>query len=199
MTETIKSNHVKMAARISGLLLVIALLVASLPLSGDAFAMQSCSRSHTVEAGDTLSAIAVEYSTTVQELATLNNLTDPYTLTVGQVVCLPGAAATATPTGSSASSSSSSSDKDAPSFSVVDNGGKIDVVVSPTSVRGNYVVRVAERGFAPKYYKVGVLKTNKEATITRRYRIPDSLIDTDITVCLKNVRTDKVYCRSVFR
>lgn len=198
MPVNFKSEKTKLAARITSLLLVIALLTASLPLTGEAFAMQNCGKSHTVVSGDTLSAIAAKYGTTVQELATLNDLTAPYTLTIGQVICVPGSAATATPTGSSSSKSSS---KDTVSFQVIDRGGKFDLVVEATAAKSIFTVRVSRRtvGSMPKWYKIGSLKTKKEGTITRRYRLPDNLIDEDINICLKNVRTNKTFCRSVYR
>lgn len=43
---------------------------------------------HTVVAGDTLSALAQSYNTTVAHLANLNNLTSPYIIRVGQVLTI---------------------------------------------------------------------------------------------------------------
>ncbi len=43
-----------------------------------------------VVGGDTLGALATRYKTTVEELATLNNIAAPkYLLTIGQVLSLP--------------------------------------------------------------------------------------------------------------
>lgn len=46
-------------------------------------------RTYRVKSGDTLSAIAARYKTTVATLMELNNITDPRTLRVGQVLKLP--------------------------------------------------------------------------------------------------------------
>ena len=46
-------------------------------------------RTYTVVAGDTLSGIAARFDTTVEELASLNNISDPSKLSVGQVLVLP--------------------------------------------------------------------------------------------------------------
>lgn len=197
MTEKTQLRKYQKAARITGLLLVLALIAAALPLSGTVFAQQNCARSHTVQSGETLSGIALKYDTTVLDLAKLNNLTEPYTLMVNQVLCLPGAAATtATPTGSS---SSSSKDKDAVSFTVTDNGKKIVLNLDSTSTRNIFFVRVSERGFGTQWYKVGLIKTNKDRAEVRQFRLPSELVDEDLSVCLKNVRSDKLVCRTVWR
>jgi len=59
---------------------------------------------HTVRAGDTLYSIAALYGVTVDEIKALNNITDPSTLSVGQVLIIrrgetPSATATPVPTG----------------------------------------------------------------------------------------------------
>lgn len=49
---------------------------------------------YTVKKGDTLSEIAVKYSTTVQNLVTLNNIKDPDYIVVGQVLIISGEGST---------------------------------------------------------------------------------------------------------
>ncbi len=51
---------------------------------------------YTVRAGDTLSALARQYGTTVQALASLNGISNPNLIRVGQVLKLPGQAKAAT-------------------------------------------------------------------------------------------------------
>lgn len=46
-------------------------------------------RTYTVAAGDTLSGIAGRFGTTVEELVSLNNISDPSKLSIGQVLILP--------------------------------------------------------------------------------------------------------------
>lgn len=48
---------------------------------------------YTVAAGDTLWGIAQEFGVTVDALATANNITDPGSLAIGQVLAIPGAEA----------------------------------------------------------------------------------------------------------
>ena len=57
-------------------------------------------RSHRVTAGDTLSAIASRYGTTVEALARSNRLADPNFIVVGQVLRVRGSASTPVPAAS---------------------------------------------------------------------------------------------------
>jgi LysM repeat protein len=49
----------------------------------------AATRTYRVKAGDTLSAIAARYGTTVRKLAALNAITDPRALRIGQVLQIP--------------------------------------------------------------------------------------------------------------
>jgi LysM repeat protein len=53
---------------------------------------------HTVEAGDVLSSIAQEYEVTVQAIVEANELADPNSLNVGQVLIIPVQVPPPTPT-----------------------------------------------------------------------------------------------------
>ena len=46
-------------------------------------------QTYTVQAGDTLSGIAIRFSISVADLAAANGITDPSTLEVGQVLTIP--------------------------------------------------------------------------------------------------------------
>lgn len=50
----------------------------------------SASQTYTVQPGDTLSAIAAKFNTTVQALAAANNIQNPNLIQVGQVLQIPG-------------------------------------------------------------------------------------------------------------
>ena len=47
-------------------------------------------REYTVQDGDTLSAIAARFGTTVDDITALNNITDPNALQIGQTLLIPG-------------------------------------------------------------------------------------------------------------
>lgn len=59
-------------------------------VSPGAPAGSGASFAHTVQAGDTLAAIAARYDVTQEAIAQLNGLTDPNVLTVGQQLKIPG-------------------------------------------------------------------------------------------------------------
>lgn len=63
---------------------------------GARFAAQTADQTHRVDRGDTLSGIAARYRVSTQQLADINDLRKPYRLRAGQLLQLPGAAATAT-------------------------------------------------------------------------------------------------------
>ncbi|MFN5060583.1 MAG: LysM peptidoglycan-binding domain-containing protein [Chloroflexota bacterium] len=44
---------------------------------------------YVIKAGDTLSAIAADFGSTVEEIMTLNNITNPETIQVGQTIIIP--------------------------------------------------------------------------------------------------------------
>ena len=46
-------------------------------------------RTHTVQQGETMLDIALKYDTTVEAIAALNGITDPYPLQIGQVLLIP--------------------------------------------------------------------------------------------------------------
>jgi LysM repeat protein len=56
---------------------------------------------YTVQLGDTLTAIASRYGTTLEAISSANNLTDPSTIFVGQVLKIPASGATGTEPSSS--------------------------------------------------------------------------------------------------
>lgn len=64
-------------------------------LAGAAAVQHAAAGDYSVERGDTLSAIARRFDTTVGDLASANNLRPPYTLQVGQTLEVPGAGAPA--------------------------------------------------------------------------------------------------------
>src|SRR5262249_22891674 len=58
------------------------------------FAQASCpvgDQTHTVTSGETLSLIAMNHNMTWSELAQHNNLSNPYSISPGQTICLPNA------------------------------------------------------------------------------------------------------------
>jgi hypothetical protein len=73
-------------------------LVFSLATPGrQAVAADNCTKTHTIQKGETLAKIATKYSTTWRFLAELNNIKDPNLIYAGKVICVATGTATTTP------------------------------------------------------------------------------------------------------
>jgi len=78
-------------------LAIVLALLAALMIMPAAVLAQGGQTTHTVQAGENLSRIALKYGTTVQAIVQANNITNPNLIVVGQVLIIPGAVAAATP------------------------------------------------------------------------------------------------------
>lgn len=203
----------RFAAGTISALLLLAFLFSALP--GTAFAANgsaapaglqdaTCSKTHTVAAGDTLSAISVQYNVSVAEIASANSLQEPYTLSVGQQLCIPGAAQTAaTPTATTSGSNSSSttaSSGSGPSMTLsVDESMMLTIITKNFPTKSSFFVKIAAPGRGTlKYTKIGFLRTKKEGAVTKSFKIPKDFrkIET-LVVCVKNASSDAQLCQKV--
>jgi hypothetical protein len=81
-------------------------------------------------------------------------------------------------------------------------GDSIQVQTEGFSARTRYFVRVAEgpKMYDTTWYRIGRLTVDKAGKANVHYHLPKALKQADtITVCLKNVVTDKAYCQVVYR
>lgn len=195
----------RLAAGTISALLVLAFLFSALPQAAIAAPPAaddaSCAKNYTVVAGDTLSAISAKYDVSVAEIATANNLKEPYTLSVGQELCIPGAAAaTSTATSESSGSSSTTSSGKGPSMTLsVDESGMLTIVTKNFPTKSNYYVKVAPSGRGNlKYSKIGFLRTKKEGAVSKIFKLPKDFRKVPaLSVCVKNARTDDQLCQKV--
>jgi len=174
--------------RLISILLALAFLAGALP---QPVLAATCGKTYTVKSGDTLSGIALLYKLTVAELAAANNLTEPYTIYIGQVLCIPVASTT--------SSSTSSSGK--ASFSLALDGRFLVITTSNFPKRNLYYVRVSTGRFrqGPVISTVGRLMVRNKPGNVYIYKLPKELTDASyLMVCLKNAVTDANTCRSLY-
>lgn len=176
------------------LILVIALLVVALPKQPVSAAIQTvtCSTYHTVVSGENLSSIAVKYNTTVEALAAANDLKEPYTLFVGQRLCIPGTAtSTATPP------TDSSTTTKGPDFTIKPGSYPFfyEIATIGYPVRSSYYIRVFQTDNPSIAKKLGTFKTNKQGVAKRNVKLPKNFRDVSVTFCLKNATTDAVQCK----
>jgi LysM repeat protein len=174
------------------LLLVLALLTASAPAAALAAPLEAtCAKNYVVQSGDTLSGIANTYKLTVAELAAANALKEPYTLFIGQQLCIPGTVTTTT----SSTTSTSTTSKDKP-ISIEFGVNTVTVTVSELSKNAGYMVKAmkVERGELD-WVKVGKFKADKKGKASATFKLPKRLRDaTYLQVCVKNLTDDKVVC-----
>lgn len=191
-----KTNQYKAGvARLVSILLIAALLAGALPqvvLAAPAPSVTvTCSKYHNVASGDTLSSISVTYDVSIADLASANNLVEPYTLVIGQRLCIPGAATTTTGTSTSSSTSNKAS------WSVDRVGNFLVISASNFPTKANYYVKIKKGNLSTNrpWVKLGIFRTKKNTSVERAFRLPKSFTEPAmLTVCLKNAKTDALSC-----
>jgi LysM repeat protein len=190
--QTLSNPFKSLTSRLIALLLALALLAGAAPLPVHAAVQVTCASKYTVKSGDTLTSIAATYSVTVTELANANELKEPYTLYVGQVLCIPGSAAT--------SSSSSSSSSKSPDMSFERKGNNLVIKITGFTKKSVFVVKAKDafRAYGT-WYKMGRIKSDKAGVGSVTLKIPKALLDnSELLICLKNATTDAVKCEKFF-
>jgi len=182
--------------RFVGIFLALSLLAGLLPQPARAFspaAAQTCNTRYTVKSGDTLSSIALQYKISWTELAAANNLKEPYTIYVGQVLCIPVASTT--------SSTGTTSSSNRASFSLALKGRFLVITTSNFPKKNLYYVKVSEGRFSqgPEITIVGRLMVRNKPDNVYSYKLPRELTTVRyLRVCLKNIVTDANTCRSLY-
>jgi hypothetical protein len=171
--------------------LVLAIVAGVFPARVQAAELQvTCASRYTVASGDTLSAVAAKYDVTWQELATANDLKDPYPLYVGQSLCIPASST------SSSSSTSTATTTTSARFTVTRDGNYLTIKVNNLSKNSVYYVKVddgEDRAF--RWTKIGLVRMGKNTAVTTTLKLPRGIRDTEIfNICLKNGTTNAVYC-----
>ena len=189
--KTVQKRDRKVWTIVLSLALVIAILGGVFPARVLAAGLQvTCASRYTIVSGDTLSAIALKYKVTWQELASANDLKDPYPLYVGQSLCIP-----ASSTGSSSSADTSVTTSTA-RFSVTRDGNYLTIKVNNLPKNSVFYAKAddgKDRVF--RWTKVGLIRMGKNTAITTTLKLPKNLRGTEIfNICLKNGTTDAVYC-----
>jgi hypothetical protein len=175
------------------LLFVVTLLASALPsqqASASAPAA-TCAKYHTVASGETLSSIALKYNVTVEEIAAANNLKTPYTIYVGQSLCIPAATGT-TPAPTTSAGTTSGAKIEARS----DRYGFITVATDGMKPKTPYYVKVSFYFYSKLVTaKLGTMRTDKNGDANKTFRLPKNFRNQPkLTVCLKNPYTDVATC-----
>lgn len=181
INQMLKRNTLRAMA----LIIVMAFVLAALPSGTLAATEPKCKSTYTVNTGDNLSQIANKNGVTWQALAKANDIESPYIIYSGQKLCIP---AGTTSSGSSGSTTTT--------FSTVKSGGDLTVKVSSFPAYSVYYVKVDDaKKSGLNWYKVGVLRVDKDKTGDKTFTLPASLkSSSSLNVCLKNVYTDALVC-----
>ena len=195
MEKMLQLRPTYLATRVISVLIVMALFAGALPqpvyAASPLAATATCAQNYTVVAGDTLSKVADTYNTTVAALAAANNLTSPYTLYVGQVLCIPGS--------STSGSSGSTTKSTKPTIKLEVGATRITVTVANFTAKRMFYVRIGpDRPRPNDWYSIGRMKVSKAGSATKSFRIPKNLIPSKyLMVCLKNNVNDAVFCTKI--
>jgi D-alanyl-D-alanine carboxypeptidase len=127
---------------------------------------------YTVQPGDTLAEIAERYNVTVGELMSANGIDDPTTLQVGQVLRIPGVAASITPTPTPGPSTTGSPPADVTLLQLVDKKHALPDGYAPTDlapVTGLYIAPGFGASLRPE--ALSALETMLDAAAVAGYDI----------------------------
>lgn len=196
MTTVTTDRNKNRLARIVSLLLVLALLAGALPQQAlaapiaatAAAAAVTCASKYTVVSGDTLSKIAAQYNLTVTELANANSLTEPYTLFVGQSLCIPSTSSSGTTTTTTTTNTKG--------LTIEIKGTTLVVKAAGLAKKTVYIIKVKRAGRGTyTWTKVGRMKTDKLGAGTMSVKLPKNLRDMEyMTICAKNAINDTIVC-----
>jgi LysM repeat protein len=161
-------------------LLVVSLLAGAFPEVAQA-ATTTCQATHTVKSGETLSQIARNFGISLSRLAKANDLKSPYTIRVGQKLCIPVVAA------------NSSNFSWTPTY----NGTQIAIKGSGFKKLATFFVKAREKDKSA-YEKVSTAVTDKNGNMNVRFRVPQELRNKPaLSICLKDNITNKLVCKRV--
>lgn len=184
------------AARLLLVLVVFALFLAltlgvQTALAGD---RRSCRDYYTVKSGDSLAKIAGKYRVHWRAIVEANGLKDPYTLFVGDSLCIPGRESGDYERGKAPTDP-------AASFTVTYLGRNIQITTYNFPKRHEYNVKVDDAGDRhTRWSKVGILSVPKNGNTSKTFELPSSLRNEKrLNVCLKDRANDALICRIVTR
>ena len=166
--------------------LILTLVVSALPTS--MASAVTCKYKHKVQEGETLIYIGNLYTVAWTKIADANNLNPPYTVTAGQVLCIPEGEKTSDVT------STTDKNKKNATLEVVAGLSKVLVAVENFPAKKTYYIRIYPAD-KPVSYRIGHFTTNKEGDFTNWFRVPSYVYRSpDMTLCVKNATNDNVSC-----
>jgi hypothetical protein len=182
----------KETQRLVYLLLVVTLCLSLFP-QNQVSAAGKCKFYYKVQAGDTIIGIGALYQYDWREIADANRLKEPYVLTPGDKLCIPGGVAPEVTTSETGTGKTVTA-KVEPTGTV--GGGYFNVYIKLEHFpkRTVYVVRLQPKT-SPVFYKIGQIRTDDKGFFEDWLRIPLYIPYAPIhQLCLKDVWTDETAC-----
>jgi hypothetical protein len=194
-----KTNQTNSFKRTVNLTIICAFLLAAAFTIAPAKSVLAvdCAVNHVVVSGETISSIAFDYDVDWQDLATANNLQDPYPIYIDQTLCIPASTTTTTTTGSTTTSTSTST---SPGFVLTRDATRIYISATNLRKESAFYVKIRNGGTRIiEWYKLdGLLLTQSTGSVEASYRLPIGWrLVKIVDVCIKNIETDSLVCNSV--
>lgn len=193
MNTQLHFHHLnRLLSRVLAVLFVLVLVAVPLAqpaaAAGDEF---SCVQYYTVQERDTLNSIAKKFTVKFDDLIAANELKEPYTIFVGQELCIPKKSKIgAVGTGSSGATT-------ALSFTITHNKNGFVIRTSNFPEKSNFLVKVDNLATpVVEWVKAGKLATKNNSTSSFGFTLPDDLLKANfLHICLKNQRTNDLFCK----
>lgn len=218
MNEIKNRQAAKSIAMIVNTLLILALIWGAFAQT-TAVSAATCKFKHKVQPGETLIYIGQLYQYDWREIAEANDIKEPYVLTAGQVLCIPGgtkpAETTTTTTTAEDGTTTTTTTKTEPTMTTGAAMNSVYIKVEGFPKNTTYYVNIPE---AFKYVsrmatdeqvaeqeerlenkmdtiRIGRIRTDKNGFYEGWFRIPFEVKQTEnMKVCLKNVLNDNLSC-----
>lgn len=188
--NTHRAKSSKWLAKVFATLVIVSLLAALIPATGLA-ATKDCKTSFEVRRGSTLAGIAKAYGFTAAQLVDYNNLRKPYTIYIGQRLCIP--------TKSEKVPKIDSKYTTAPSAYFVvgrTSTGEI-ILVTYNYPKTTVLIKGTNASSSSRvFYKIGTLNISAAGNNHAfRYKLPSTIKNaTKLLICLKDQVTNNLQC-----
>lgn len=220
MNEKENRQATKRIAMVVGMFLILAIVWTAFAQTTAACAA-ACKFKHKVQPGETLIYIGQLYQYDWREIAKANDIKEPYVLTSGQVLCIPGGTKPADTTTTTTTTEEGTTTKTTKKEPTMTTGASMNSVY--IKVEGfpkntvyyvnipdlyKYIPRTAPSAMATAQAedvaaknidstRIGRIRTDKNGFWEGWFRIPFVVEQTlNMKVCLKNVMTDSLSCSS---
>ncbi len=179
--------------RMLSILLVIAIMVTLLPtaVSAASLAKTNCDATYQVKRGDTLTKISEKFGVAANQIVYANSWSEPYTIYVGQNICLPEK----TVSGLS-KLASKYADAVAAYFTAGRSGGKI-LIYTYNYPKTVVLVKVDNASDSAKnFYNLGAINIAQVGNgKTTTFKLPSALANASkLYICLKDRTTSYLQC-----